>query len=108
MNAVKAHIKLARNEVEITNRWGMVDKSFNIMTVEQDVPKTLINKQPLIANGTFRLPSFSKLISLADVKYTILSREENVGIMLARFWGIILTVGVLFRLVAQGYSRLHL
>jgi len=53
-------------------------------------------------------PEFTKEISLADVRYVIDSRQSSVMEMLARVWGIALTIGFLFAIIVRTYSYLDL
>ena len=53
-------------------------------------------------------PSFTKHVSLANVRYIVANSEPAFGDLIDKLWDIIWTVGFLIAAIVTLYSRLHL
>lgn len=102
----KTHIKMARNDVETYELWGERKQVQTFVTVESKATEQIFDNK--LVFGTETSPDFTKVISLADVRYVVNSRQASFVEMLGRFWGIVLTLGLLTATIVQTYSYFDL
>ena len=105
-------IYLAETQVLARDSLGYTDQNFTVMSVENQIMRTKVNpNRPLEDefDDSFRLPAFSYIVSLANVKHEITSRDVTSSLILAEIWGVSLTMWLACHGLLRIYAprRLH-
>ena len=105
-------VYLAETQVLASDSFGYTDKNFTVMSVENQIMRTRVNpKRPLEDEfgDSFRLPAFSYIVSLANVKHKITSHEVTSSVILGEIWGVLLTIWLACHSLLRIYAprRLH-